>query len=330
MTTTMTSEDRGGARPGEAEPRGSMRPGPVSRAASWRWYHRVTRIRDLAAKDVGRGSEVLMTFSRRDLFHAARLFATGAVRRALVVTGFYIPGASRPAAESDGPAGAVEIASALRAMGGDAWLVSDEWCAPVVSAAAAGDVPDDHVLISPGVDGFDAWLDSVGRLVRERGIDGLVYIERVGPSRDGDPRNMRGVDISRWTAPLSRLTELGLSTIGVGDGGNEIGMGRIDPLPIEDVVDHGERIACTVPTQRLIISGTSNWGGHALVCAMRVMGHPELDPLLDDSWHRRVLRRVADAGGLDGVTMLNTPTVDGLSEKLYYEEIRALSALARR
>ena len=271
-----------------------------------------------------------MTFSRRDLFHAARLFAMGLARRALVVTGFYIPGASSPAAESDGPAGAVEMAAALRAMGGDAWLVSDEWCAPVVSAAARGDVPDDHVLISPRGDGFDAWLDSVRRLVAGRGIDSLVYIERVGPSRDGGPRNMRGVDISRWTAPLSRLTELGLTTVGVGDGGNEIGMGRIDSLPIEDVVDHGERIACTVSTEHLIISGTSNWGGHALVCSMRVMGHPELDPLLDDSWHREVLRRVAAAGGLDGVTMLNTPTVDGLSEERYYEEIRALSTLARR
>lgn len=59
---------------------------------------------------------------------------------------------------------------------------------------------------------------------------------------------MRGIDITEWTAPLSQLTLLGLHTIGVGDGGNEIGMGRVEDYAIEGVVDHGENIACTVPT----------------------------------------------------------------------------------
>ena len=117
--------------------------------------------------------------------------------------------------------------------------------------------------------------------------------------------------------------------IGIGDGGNEIGMGRLDSIVIEDVVEHGERIACTVPADELIVSGTSNWGGHALVCAMYAMGCRRAAPLLDIAWHRAVLADVARAGGLDGVTMRNTPTVDGLSEERYYRQIRMMSDIAR-
>lgn len=296
---------------------------------SWRWYPKVAKIQNAAAHDVGRGSETLMTFARGDLFRAARRFAVHGRRRALVVTGFYIPAAASPAAESDGPVGAVELCAALRTIGGDGWLVSDPWCEPVVAAAARDVLPDDHVLICSEGELFDSWLDSLAALVRRERIDTVIFIERVGPSGDGVPRNMRGTDIVQWTAPLSQLSQLGLHTIGIGDGGNEIGMGRITPVAIEGVVEHGDRIACGVATQELIVAGTSNWGGHALVCALYAMGCHQVSPLLDEHWHRETLARITAAGGLDGVTLRNTPTVDGLSEDRYYTQIRALSNLVR-
>lgn len=295
----------------------------------WRHYRNVTGIQTMAAHDVGRGSETLMTFVKGDLFRAARWLSSGARRKALVVTGFYIPHAQHPAAESDGPAGAVELCSALRSIGGDAWLVSDVWCEPVVAAAAQNTLPDDHVLIAPGGDHFAAWLESVRTLVRARSIDTVIFIERVGPALDGIPRNMRGMDILEWTAPLSRLATLGLHTIGIGDGGNEIGMGRIARFAIEGAVVDGTHIACSVATRELIVAGTSNWGGHALVCAMYALGCRSLEAMLDETWHRDQLARIAAAGGLDGVTLRNTPTVDGLNEEHYYAQIRAMSHHAR-
>ncbi|MCH4209325.1 glutamate cyclase domain-containing protein [Bifidobacterium sp.] len=294
----------------------------------WRHYRDVAGIRTMAASDVGRGSETLMTFVKGDLFRVARRFASGASRKALVVTGFYIPQAQRPAAESDGPVGAVELCAAMRAMGGDAWLVSDAWCAPVVDAAAEGVLPSDHVLIAPRDEHFAGWLESIRHLIGEQSVDTAIFIERVGPALDGIPRNMRGVDILQWTAPLSRLASLGLHTIGIGDGGNEIGMGRIANFAIEGAVTDGGRIACAVATRELIVAGTSNWGGHALVCALYSLGCHQVATLLDEAWHRDTLARVAAAGGLDGVTLLNTPTVDGLSESRYYSQIRAMSERA--
>lgn len=322
----------------------------------WRHYPTIARIANMAACDVGRGSETLMTYSRGDLFRAARHLLAGRTgrfgkrelpARALVVTGFFIPKASRPAAETDGPLGALEVCMALRAIGGDAWLVSDECCAPVVRPAALEFLPEDHVLIAPGtVDSstsgdldaehtyggasFDAWLNRVIDLVRAENIGTLIYIERVGPARDGNPHNMRGIDITEWTAPLSRLTLMDLHTIGVGDGGNEIGMGRIEDYAIEGVVDHGMDIACTVPTDQLVVAGTSNWGAHALVCAMRAFGRTEVDPYMEVGWQRMVLDAIVANGGLDGVHMTNVATVDGLDSDRYFAKIAALASAARR
>lgn len=175
----------------------------------WRYYPKIARIARMAGADVGRGSETLMTYSRGDLFRAARHLSgskEGRPARALVVTGFYIPKAAQPAAETDGPLGALEVCMALRTIGGDAWLVSDECCAPVIRPSALGFLPDDHVLIAPNANpkgGFDAWLNGVIDLAKTEHIDTLVYIERVGPARDGSPHNMRGIDITEWTAPLS-------------------------------------------------------------------------------------------------------------------------------
>ncbi len=312
----------------------------------WSKYPRISRIATAAAADVGRGSETPMTYVRGDLFRSARHLAPGTEQprrarrenrrktkrpaRALVVTGFYIPQAQQPAAETDGPLGALEVCMALRAVGGDAWLISDEHCAPVICAAAGDLLPEDRVLIAPHAKPeFDAWFNMVIDLVKRHGIDTLVFIERVGPARDGRPRNMRGVDIAEWTAPLSQLALLELHTIGVGDGGNEIGMGRVADYAISGVVAHGESIACTVAADQLVVAGTSNWGAHALVCAMRALGCPQVEPYLEPDWHRAVLDAIVAAGGLDGVHMTNVPTVDGLDPARYFGTVAQLSAFAR-
>ena len=312
----------------------------------WSKYPRISRIATAAAADVGRGSETLMTYVRGDLFRSARHLALGTEQprrarrenrrktkrpaRALVVTGFYIPQARQPAAETDGPLGALEVCMALRAVGGDAWLISDEHCAPVICATAGDLLPEDRVLIAPHAKPeFDAWFNMVIDLVKRHGIDTLVFIERVGPARDGRPRNMRGVDIAEWTAPLSQLALLELHTIGVGDGGNEIGMGRVADYAISGVVAHGESIACTVAADQLVVAGTSNWGAHALVCVMRALGCPQVEPYLEPDWHRAVLDAIVAAGGLDGVHMTNVPTVDGLDPARYFGTVAQLSAFAR-
>lgn len=62
-----------------------------------------------------------------------------------------------------------------------------------------------------------------------------------------------------------------------------------------------------------MVAGTSNWGAHALVCAMRALGSNAVDPYLEPTWQgERVLDVIVEYGGLDGVHMTNVATVDGL------------------
>ena len=55
----------------------------------------------------------------------------------------------------------------------------------------------------------------------------LISIERCGLTKDGTYLNMRDVDISPQTARLDHLFLQHPRTIGIGDGGNEIGMGNL-------------------------------------------------------------------------------------------------------
>ena len=56
-------------------------------------------------------------------------------------------------------------------------------------------------------------------------------------------------------------------TIGIGDGGNEIGMGKVlDKVILH--VKHGKDIGTTVTCDYLITTGVSNWGGCALAKAI--------------------------------------------------------------
>ncbi len=60
----------------------------------------------------------------------------------------------------------------------------------------------------------------------------VIALERVGPATDGHCRTMRGRDISELMLPAARIfapTAFAPDhpiSIGIGDGGNEIGMGR--------------------------------------------------------------------------------------------------------
>lgn len=67
-----------------------------------------------------------------------------------IVTGFFIPGAQPPAAESDGPPGALLLAEALRLAGIETTVITDGYCWNALAAAArAMNVPPGCLLRYP-------------------------------------------------------------------------------------------------------------------------------------------------------------------------------------
>src|SRR5688500_4294238 len=227
---------------------------------------RIAAIEALVCRDVGRKTAELIAASAGEL--AAAASSLGKATRVGLITGFFVPRGEVAAPETDGPVGTALLAAALAACGVPASVAVDTPCAAAVRAAvdsAGGGVAVDEVGVDEGLD----------RLIgdwRRTGVSHAIAIERCGLSADGKPRNMRGVDVSPWTAPLDRLvTGGGWVTIGVGDGGNEIGMGKLAAGLIARTVPNGERIACTTAAEHLIVAGVSNWGAYGLMAALAVV-----------------------------------------------------------
>lgn len=215
-------------------------------------------------------------------------------RRVGIVSGFYIPEAK--GGETDGPPGAKVVGEALRKLGVVVDYITDRHNARLFESLGLAPLVEPWTYIS------------------EARPTHLLSIERVGRARDGRYRNMRGADITETSPPLDELflegTRRGLSTIGIGDGGNEIGMGKVfaDALA---TVNHGASIASTVQTDFCIAAGVSNWGAYGLAGALSVLEGRDLLPSAAEA-ARDIQQLVQFGGAVDGVTHRHEASVDGL------------------
>jgi len=284
-------------------------------------------IETIAATEVGRGSSLLAPTVAGSLGRAASSLLAQSGLDAWIFTGFYLPRATPPTAETDGPVGAVQIAAAVEALGGRATIVTDQPCGAVLRAAMDAAGVAAGLSVAPVGEGFEQWLSSARDSASATHV---IAIERVGVAADGIPRNMRGQDISGHTAPLERLySAINATRIAIGDGGNEIGMGVLDAELVARVVSQGELVHCATGCDELIVAGTSNWGAQALVAAL-ALGSPSssLTALLAPSWNAFVLDAIVAAGAADGVTLESRASVDGLTTEAYEAVLRSIADIA--
>ncbi|HZP99375.1 MAG TPA: glutamate cyclase domain-containing protein [Reyranella sp.] len=280
---------------------------------------RLSAIESLVCRDVGRGTQKLIEATRGELAAAAESLARA--RSVGLITGFYVPRGETPAAETDGPVGAGLLAMALEACGMRTRIATDAPCIGVVRAAAPGIEVDEVADIAGAV---RAWQGA--------GVDCALAIERCGKSVDGKPRNMRGADVSQWTLPLDDLFTGGPWTkLAVGDGGNEIGMGKLAPSLIGATVPNGEAIASVTGCDHLVVAGVSNWGAYGLMAGLAVL-RPEwrdrILPFLSAERDLAVTKAVVAAGAVDGVTAKREPTVDGFGADVHGPLIERLRQIA--
>jgi hypothetical protein len=289
----------------------------------------IDRIEALIHRDVGRGMDAVFRATRGGLWCATSALAASAAPKIGLITGFFVPGGDPPAAETDGPAGAALMALGFLRAGMSCRLATDTGCRSAcrvaLDAAGAGEVAIDTVAPFASVDGLiELW--------RRDGIEWVIAIERCGPAADGRPRNMRGTDISSHAAPLDRLFGAGpWRTIAIGDGGNEIGMGRVPRPLIAEHVPLGEMIGCVVPADFLITAGVSHWGAYAVLAALTILRpvwaaamRPALTPALDQAVIEAMVR---DGPAVDGVTLQREATIDALNMDAHHAVLGAVRAL---
>jgi len=126
-------------------------------------------------------------------------------------------------------------------------------------------------------------------------------------------------------------------TIGIGDGGNEIGMGAFSWSELHPLIagNLGRRIACRIATDWTIIAGTSNWGAFALAAAVALLrNRSDLLSTWTAARHRDLLEQmVVNGPAVDGVTREPTATVDGLPFLTYiqpWETMRSIAGVPTR
>jgi len=225
-----------------------------------------------------------------------------------IYTGFYVAGF----AETDGPLGAYFIARALDELGYSPVIITDSFCEGYFHDVQTLYIPLEGMCMET----YHALLDTHRPVAH-------IAIERLGQNHEGKYLNSRGDNIKAFTAPLDVLFQLGKESgalsIGIGDGGNEIGMGSF-----KEALECKEHFPdfCVVTCDYPIIASVSNWGGYGFIAELEKTLHVELLPDFEevDSYLNYIVAR----GSVDGIKRESVKSVDGKAWEIEKEILAAL------
>ncbi|XP_077123841.1 D-glutamate cyclase, mitochondrial isoform X1 [Ranitomeya variabilis] len=212
----------------------------------------------------------------------------------LITTGFPTHYQKVPPEETDGPPGALAMAAILQALGKKVVIVTDGHAIDMNKKIVDDAIEQGVLKTSVPVLSYNGETPECAmKFLCENGnptaprFDHLVAIERAGRASDGNYYNARKINIKHLVDPIDDLfvaaqTIPGISTTGVGDGGNELGTGKVKEA-VKKYIRNGDTIACDVAADFTVIAGVSNWGGYAVSCALYLLNTCQI--------HDRYLRK---------------------------------------
>jgi D-glutamate cyclase len=319
----------------------------------------------LVSIDFPRRGVIDLIFPRAREHHRASLSMTaaellkGAVspgQVVLIATGWLDrPHVSRSVAETDGPPGAAALARGLHiGLGAVPVLLVEEEIVEVTTMAvqAAGlrclsiteAVAAAHsraALHAAAVVAYPTDLEAARsraeELCDDLDIAAFVAIEKGGANERGRIHTSRGDDTTTPLAKMDPLVSLcrerGVASVGVGDGGNEIGMGTIAEQ-LRPVLRFGQRCRCDCgagvvpfnPTDGLVAAAVSNWGAYGILAALAaLLDKPEV--MHTEAMEEDILRACATGGLIDGVSGFVGPSADGLPLRVHRAMVTMLRAV---
>ncbi|MGE5485114.1 MAG: glutamate cyclase domain-containing protein [Ignavibacteriales bacterium] len=231
-----------------------------------------------------------------------------------VVTGLFDP-KHFPNGESDGPLGAVVLGKSLELHGAKVTYLVEREVTGVMEGLAA--------VIGAGcrcraLSREDESLNTA--LAAE--FDAAVFIEKTGATKEGVYHLVTGTDRpgcdSSLVGFLNEMNESGKLTIGLGDGGNEIGFGkifeaarRIVPFGAECLCPRKEGIVTAMATKILFPACTSNIAAYAICAALSlVTGNPDL--LHTPEAEISLIKATVPLNSIDGGSGMAREYVDGI------------------
>lgn len=249
---------------------------------------------------------VIHLYQKSDLIKATLAFSHAS--RVAITTGFPV--------HTDGLPGALSLCQALVVLGKDVSLICDsenekslfESCVECVRREGGPRLP---VKILPFSKAMEMWE---GADLDAPPWDCLVAIKRAGRGRDEVYRTVNAVPESVEPVDdlfLKALSNPLVSTIAIGDSGNELGMGKVYKQVVK-YISRGDTIASTTSTDFLIACGVSDWAGYALSMGLYVVSSSPVH------WrYRNHGINANQAPQLDRTDFI--PTMSQVNRHLYYK-----------
>ena len=261
----------------------------------------MTVLEDIILEHDKRGIAPLRQSIPSDYLNRSAEIVLSNVGKVFITTGFYILTAGT--IETDGPPGAIALGNGLEKLGYEVVYITDSYASKFLDEYRSH---KSRLIDFPICSDEESGKYSKTLLAEEKPAI-LISIERCGRSHDGLYRNMRNLSITEYTAQIDRLFDLHNTTIGIGDGGNEIGMGNVYKA-VEKSAQLVEDPAITKVSE-LVISSVSNWGGYGLLAQLSQATGINLLPNIIDE--KEMIEGMVNLGAVDGVTGKSVYQVDG-------------------
>ena len=263
----------------------------------------------------------LYPFARLDgeplSYLTAKVFVDQPKSKVGIVTGVVLPG-FMPHGEIDGLPGAVILGRALTQLGHEVSILTEEGCVQVIKSLnidLGANIA--HIINSDKLSDAD-----IEQLAQD--LDIGVAIEKIGVNRVGFAHSIEGQRLDENPGPyyadklITRMNELSKTTIGYGDGGNEIGFGKLYDKARE-IAPFGARCQCPCEDGMVTATATgilwpvnvSNFGAYGTVAGLAILTEQPEMALTADELLKALDISVA-AGAVDGGTGLLIPGEDGI------------------
>ena len=249
----------------------------------------MTVLEDIILEHDKRGIAPLRQSIPSDYLNRSAEMVLSNVGKVFITTGFYILTADT--IETDGPPGAIALGNGLEKLGYEVVYITDSYASKFLDEYRSH---KSRLIDFPICSDEESCKYSKTLLAEEKPAI-LISIERCGRSHDGLYRNMRNLSITEYTAQIDRLFDLHNTTIGIGDGGNEIGMGNVYKA-VEKSTQLVENPAITKVSE-LIISSVSNWGGYGLLAQLSQATGLNLLPNIIDE--KEMIEGMVNLGAVD-------------------------------
>lgn len=265
------------------------------------------------------------------------------------------PWVSEQIFETDGPPGAASLGRGLSlALGAVPILAVEGNLVPAAECVLRGAgllalTPEEAMKASKSEHPIHAsavipWPSDMAeaRKVARRTLDNLnpaavIAIEKGGANARGRIHTRKGLDVTEPIAKIDPLIEVareaGVKTVGIGDGGNEIGMGNIRDA-IRETIPFGATCACSckggitpeTEVDVLVVAAVSNWGAYGVEACLAFLSDSP-NAMHDSALENLALQAAAEAGLMDGITGHVEPSVDGLRADVHAAIVSMLRSL---